>query len=226
MNKLEKDHLRVCREPRGYCVSSFSRAPGNAINNAPLLAPRHFLSETAEDPYIFLHPAQVRFTQDSIKSQFRDGTPLLATVSQLVSSEIEKRDVEMCRIVHHDGAYYTLDNRRLACFRLLEMLGGVRNIKCRVLPMAGMENERPQIRAELARKLDTGGTGSGTISDPNHGKTIRVRGDGGFVIGTDMMTTDLDLEGALDAYGNDHAHSIITDDDAGVFLAHFLGDNV
>lgn len=42
----------------------------------------------------------------------------------LMGMEMEKRDVPIMRVVcNDDGELYTLDNRRLAMFRLLEFIG-------------------------------------------------------------------------------------------------------
>lgn len=214
--KLRKDLLHVCREPRGYCVSTFARAPGNAVPSAPLLGGRHFL-QADEDPCTFVLPSEVRFTQDSISGAFRDGTSLLATVVELASREIEKRDIEMVRIVWHNGAWYTLDNRRLACFRLLEMCGRVRSITCRVLPMEGAG--RDEIRTEFIRKLGGGGLAN---LDPMHGKFIRVRGEENFVIGCDRASTSFGT--GLDSISNVVQRGESSDADARAFMTRIFDE--
>lgn len=179
--RLAKDLVRICRDARGYALSSFARSPGNAnaTPNTALLQPHHFLHD-GEDPFAFLLPSELRFTQDSIKAEFRDGRSLAATTIQIASGQIEKRDVEMVRVVHDGNNYCALDNRRLACFRLLEICGRAGRIKCRVLPMRGMSAVRPEIKVEFDRKADQTADGR---------RSIRIRGDYDWVIGTDRGST-------------------------------------
>lgn len=48
--------------------------------------------------------------------------------------------VTMIRVVEHDdGCLYSLDNRRLAVFRLLQLAGRVRKIKAKVVTKAPAE---------------------------------------------------------------------------------------
>eukprot|EP00415_Alexandrium_ostenfeldii_P002088 UN2088 len=75
----------------------------------------------------------------------------------------------MIKVVQHSGHHYSLDNRRLAVFRLLQIMGKVRRIKAQLIP-------KPD--AEWSRKFDT----------QNDGTAITVRGSR-FVIGTSAATT-------------------------------------
>lgn len=84
---------------------------------------------------------------------------------------MEKRDIEMIKVVQHDNIHlYSLDNRRLAVFRLLQMVGKVDKIKARLVP-------KPQ--AEWIRKFDT----------RNNGISVKVRGPRNYVVGCSAATT-------------------------------------
>lgn len=96
---------------------------------------------------LFVDPSDVGFTQCSISPTFQDGRKLLDVVLQLARSDIQKRTIPMMNVVRHDdGWLYSLDNRRLAVFRLLKMAGCVYRIKVRVV-------SKPQ--HEWRRKFDT-----------------------------------------------------------------------
>ena len=99
----------------------------------------------------FLAPCEICFTQATIKSEFKNGKSLEETACQLACSDIQKRDLPMIQVVQHsDGFMYSLDNRRLAVFRLLQLTGIIRGIKVLIIPM----DER-QWRKKFTRKAIT-----------------------------------------------------------------------
>ncbi|MEX1031440.1 MAG: hypothetical protein WDZ91_15565 [Paenibacillaceae bacterium] len=55
----------------------------------------------------------VRFSQDSIARNFKDGTNLDETIAGLKNGSIKPDDISAIRIFEKDGKLYTLDNRRL-----------------------------------------------------------------------------------------------------------------
>lgn len=125
--------------------------------------------------FVYLPPSTIRFAQKSIGCNFRDGRSLGETACQLARADIEKRDVEMIRIVKHDdGLYYCMDNRRLAVFRLLEFVGKTRIVKARVV------QKDPK---EWAFKFDTN----------TNGLSVVVRGTA-YVIGPSVEGTTYPLE--------------------------------
>lgn len=87
------------------------------------------LSERPVGSQFFLSPCALRFSQDSVKSTFRSGGSIRETLDQLLSHEVRKRDVEMMRVVFHEGHHYTLSNRRLTLYRLLQMAGRCKRVK-------------------------------------------------------------------------------------------------
>ena len=63
-------------------------------------------------------PFLIRFSQDSVSAQFRDGTTVEDLAAALKAGEVEPGAVEPIRICLREGNWYTLDNRRLLAFRL------------------------------------------------------------------------------------------------------------
>ena len=66
---------------------------------------------------VTLDPSKIRFTQDSIKSTFRDGRSIKDLVSGLKSGKISPNDVPAIRVFQRNGRTYSLDNRRLKAFQ-------------------------------------------------------------------------------------------------------------
>jgi RHS repeat-associated protein len=102
----------------------------------------------------FIHPRLVRFSQDSIKSTFKNGASLREMVTGLLDGGIDPSKVPAIRLVDMDGVLYTLDNRRLEAFR-----------------RAGMDVPyRMATRQEAAKE-------SWKFTTNNNGRTIQVRGE-------------------------------------------------
>ena len=117
------------------------------------------MAKPLQSDYTQRYPCDVLFTQNSIKDTFQDGNTVKQTALALLRHNLHKRDIPVMKIVFFKGAYYCLDNRRLACFRLLQMIGSVGKIKCLLVP-------KHTVQQEWNRKRD-GNT---------DGKNIRVRG--------------------------------------------------
>ena len=106
-----------------------------------------------------VRPSAIMFTQDSIKNQFQDGHSLLETTVQIAREEVGKRDIELMTVIEvGDGRLFSIDNRRLAVFRLLEICGRVGTIKVEI-------GDYFRWSMEWKRKFTT----------TNGGSTIRVR---------------------------------------------------
>ena len=100
-------------------------------------------------------PCNIRFTQGFINSGFGDGRHLDATACQLAHGSIDEAD--------------TLDNRRLAVFRLLQLVGRDAPVKVILVPKR---------LSEWNRKFDT----------LTFGVSVTVRSLG-VVIGNSLITT-------------------------------------
>lgn len=123
--------------------------------------------------HLFLSPQRIRFTQKNIGKAFQNNVTLDETIAQLASDCIRKRNITMIRVVMHRGQYYTLDNRRLAVFRLLGILGKVRVVKARIVEKTKEWSQKFQTRTD--------------------GTVVRVRGTD-YTIGTDRSSTTYPLQ--------------------------------
>ena len=108
-----------------------------------------------------LSPDQVRFTQQEINSTFKEGRKIFQTLQDLYQQTLQKRAIQPIRVVcfrAKDGAcrYFSVDNPRLAVFRMLQMLA-----------------PRVRIRATVISQAEGGFNGKhNTESD---GRTVRVQ---------------------------------------------------
>jgi hypothetical protein len=95
---------------------------------------------------------QIRFTQDSIGPNTKAGVPL-DTLTQEIDSGYFQGTL---RVVKTGGKFYSLDNRRLAAFKLLD----------RDVPVTVVDLNVPKVLQEFFRKFTT----------LNDGLSITVRG--------------------------------------------------
>ena len=68
-------------------------------------------------------PTDIGFCRDVVAFTFRDGTPILSTVFDLVYKRIELRDIEEMQVVLFRDSFYSISNRQLCLYRLCEHLG-------------------------------------------------------------------------------------------------------
>lgn len=61
--------------------------------------------------------SEIRFTQDSIGSTFRDGNTVQSTIEGLREGTIQPSDFPPIRVFEVEGELFTLDNRRLYVFQ-------------------------------------------------------------------------------------------------------------
>eukprot|EP00929_Paragymnodinium_shiwhaense_P086261 TRINITY_DN4678_c0_g1_i1.p1 TRINITY_DN4678_c0_g1~~TRINITY_DN4678_c0_g1_i1.p1 ORF type:complete len:312 (+),score=55.30 TRINITY_DN4678_c0_g1_i1:128-1063(+) len=130
--------------------------------------------EPSTTSYVHKPPSSILFTQDNVGLQFRRGMSLHQTLHELAAGYSRKRNIRMMRVVLHEGDYYTLDNRRLAVFRLLEQLGRTRIVKAAVVP-------KPL--EEWTQKFTT----------TTQGAQVHVRRTG-YVVGWDAASTTFPLQ--------------------------------
>jgi RHS repeat-associated protein len=62
-------------------------------------------------------PKTIRFSQDSINANFKDGSSVDDLINNLKSGQISADDIPAIRIFEREGQTYTLDNRRLYAFQ-------------------------------------------------------------------------------------------------------------
>jgi|GEM_PF-1146861 len=102
-----------------------------------------------------LDPSTIRFTQDSIKSTFKDGRSLQGLIDDLKAGRITADDLPAIRVFERDGKIYSLDNRRLKAFQ-----------------EAGISvRTKPATAEEIANEAFK-------FTSKNDGISIRIRGGG------------------------------------------------
>jgi hypothetical protein len=107
---------------------------------------------------VLRNPAEVRFSQDSIKAGFKD--PKFGSIDDLAegvrTGRIKPADIEPIRLIEREGKLITIDNRRLEAFR-----------------RAGVEiPTRMATPEEIAQATRQGKFSAGELGS----ETIRVRG--------------------------------------------------
>jgi RHS repeat-associated protein len=65
-----------------------------------------------------IDPKKVRFSQESILSTFKDGSSVLELAEALKKGRVFPESIPAIKTFLKEGLLYTLDNRRLAAFRL------------------------------------------------------------------------------------------------------------
>jgi hypothetical protein len=154
--------------------------------------------------FVRVRPATIKFTNDSIKDRFQDGHTLLETALQIARQDVGKRDIRMLTVVRvDDGSLFSLDNRRLAVFRLLEMCGKVGTIKVEVVPYHTWADE-------WKRKVTT----------RTDGETIRVR-QGNYQIGETLAETSIPW---LQQIRSANPMGVMPDSQFSIFLATFTDE--
>ncbi|CAK0822927.1 unnamed protein product [Prorocentrum cordatum] len=140
-------------------------------------------SNSAGDTFLFVKPSQIRFTQHKCSPKFSDrdghGVSIGDTALQLIEGDVHKRDVPMIKVVEHeDGHIYSVDNRRLAVFRLLEIHACTRIVKVQVV--ATNELHRNEWVNKFSTKTD--------------GRIITVSGPEAWTIGVTAEETTYPLD--------------------------------
>jgi hypothetical protein len=64
-----------------------------------------------------INPGDVRFSQDSVGANFKNGSSVNDTAAALRNGDISANDFPTIRLVERDGHMFTLDNRRLVAFQ-------------------------------------------------------------------------------------------------------------
>ena len=64
-----------------------------------------------------MDPNDIRYTQDSISKNYKEGGTVDDMIKGLKDGSIDPSDVEPIRIFKQDGKIYSLDNRRLYAFK-------------------------------------------------------------------------------------------------------------
>ncbi|CAE7482533.1 TMEM144 [Symbiodinium microadriaticum] len=141
--RWRQDHVKARRpsvmEAAGsVLVSILGREPGTLWD----IHDRGFMGNAAMEK--MLDPLTIRFSQGNIGESFKDlvwdGTSIFETYEQ-ISEGMQKREVPMMRVVQKDGLWVTLDNRRLAVYKMARHGGKCRDVKVNVVQLSDVEGE-------------------------------------------------------------------------------------
>ncbi|CAE7601375.1 unnamed protein product [Symbiodinium necroappetens] len=175
---MEQSYLGL-REAERNLLKAQAR---NSLRKTGFMCPG---KDDSQDLFLFLRPSEIRFTQQKCSPTFSDrhghgDVSIGETAKRILSGEIHKKDTPMIRIVEDDsagGKVYSVDNRRLAVFRLLEMTGHAKVVKVQVLAMGDLH------KGEWKKKHST----------KTDGWVITVSGPEGYAIGRDRQSTTYPL---------------------------------
>lgn len=105
-----------------------------------------------------LAPSHIRFTQRRCKNSFSNGGMTLEEAAcSIAGGELSPHDLPTIRVVMHDDSHcYSLDNRRLAVFRLLQMTGNIH-----VIPVETVD--KMTVAKQWKRKHDTKTSGKSIL---------------------------------------------------------------
>ena len=91
---------------------------------------------------IELAPSKIRFMQNRINSQFKNGDSVNETILKIENSLMDIYDLPKIRVVRKDGFYYAFDNRRLYVYRVLHFRGLLEKIKVKLAPLRDFQQDR------------------------------------------------------------------------------------
>jgi RHS repeat-associated protein len=89
------------------------------------------------------NPRDIKFSQPTVSQNFSDGRTINGTVDDLNSGKTKVGDIPAIRVVEHEGALVTLDNRRLAAFQTADIAS---------IPVQRVSLSDPEIAKEFDRK--------------------------------------------------------------------------
>nr|XP_039268685.1 uncharacterized protein LOC120343544 [Styela clava] len=69
---------------------------------------------------IWVRPSDVRYTQDSILPYFQDGDTIMDVARKIAQKKLNVDDIPLIKIVKKEDKFWSLDNRRLYLFKLLQ----------------------------------------------------------------------------------------------------------
>jgi hypothetical protein len=199
-------HSHRCTQ---FCSSSWKNWSGARRLIQPAFSTTMTLDVTTApavgQEFVRVRPTTIKFTHDSVKDRFQDGHTLLETALQIARQDIGKRDLRMLNVVRvDDGRMFSLDNRRLAVFRLLEICGKVGTIKVELVPYHTWADE-------WNRKVST----------KTGGETISVR-QGNYQIGATLASTSIPwLQQIRNA---NPMNQVMADSEFSIFLATFTDE--
>lgn len=106
---------------------------------------------------VYMYPSEIRFTHDSIQSNFRDGRSIPDTFRQILMKNIAVESLPLMEVMKYEGEWFVVrGNRRLFLFQELEKRGYLKQVRVQT------RNFNP----DLFNKQYT---------FPNRGTSVRIR---------------------------------------------------
>lgn len=106
---------------------------------------------------VYMYPSEIRFTHDSIQSNFRDGRSIPVTFRQILMKNIAVESLPLMEVMKYEGEWFVVrGNRRLFLFQELEKRSYLKQVRVQT------RNFNP----DLFNKQYT---------SPNRGKSVRIR---------------------------------------------------
>lgn len=106
---------------------------------------------------VYMYPSEIRFTHDSIQSNFRDGRSIPDTFRQILMKNIAVESLPLMEVMKYEGEWFVVrGNRRLFLFQELEKRGYLKQVRVQT------RNFNP----DLFNKQYT---------SPNRGTSVRIR---------------------------------------------------
>lgn len=106
---------------------------------------------------VYMYSSEIRFTHDSIQSNFRDGRSIPDTFRQILMKNIAVESLPLMEVMKYEGEWFVVrGNRRLFLFQELEKRGYLKQVRVQT------RNFNP----DLFNKQYT---------SPNRGTSVRIR---------------------------------------------------
>lgn len=106
---------------------------------------------------VYMYPSEIRFTHDSIQSNFRDGRSIPVTFRQILMKNIAVESLPLMEVMKYEGEWFVVrGNRMLFLFQELEKRGYLKQVRVQT------RNFNP----DLFNKQYT---------SPNRGTSVRIR---------------------------------------------------
>lgn len=106
---------------------------------------------------VYMYPSEIRFTHDSIQSNFRDGRSIPDTFRQILMKNVAVESLPLMEVMKYEGEWFVVrGNRRLFLFQELEKRGYLKQVRVQT------RNFNP----DLFNKQYT---------SPNRGTSVRIR---------------------------------------------------
>lgn len=112
-----------------------------------------------------MRPSEILFSQDTGFATFSDGRWVAQTLYEIVTGQLEPASLPLLRVVRAEDGLFSLDNRRLYCFRECNRLIGRIDVELVEVSDAGIAEEYKSKRY---------GMGNGTTSQ---GTVLRIKPD-------------------------------------------------